>query len=169
MAFFICWLWMVMTCLMQKDAADHAVLVAMYMADVHTELFSLPLLAQVYSWTARLLAALKTFCDWQQIQVSKQCLMSCEMHWEKIKVTIGQLSIAVSGGLQKMYPQTKTKEDWKLELVMLQSWKVTLCALDERSCGQCHACFAPDQAAAPFCKRVARISGKCCFGRHIVV
>ena len=61
------------------------------------------------------MAALQTFCDWQQIQVSKQCFMSDEMQCEKFKVTIGQLSIAVSGGPQKRYPQTKKqkKKHWK--------------------------------------------------------
>ena len=72
--------------------------------------FSLPLLAQVYSWTARLLAALKTVCDLQQIQVSKQCFMSDEMQCEKFKVTIGQLSIAVSGGPRKGIHRQKTKK-----------------------------------------------------------
>jgi hypothetical protein len=72
------------------------------------------LLAQVYSWTARLLAALQTFCDWQQIQVSKQRLMSDEMQCEKFKVTIGQLSIAVSGGPRKGINRQKTKKKhWK--------------------------------------------------------
>jgi hypothetical protein len=38
------------------------------------------------------------------------------------------------------------------------------CALGEKSLGQGHARFAPDQAAAPFCQRAASscpISSKC--------
>lgn len=92
-----------------KDASDPAVLVAIYIFEVHKDLFNLPLLAPVFSWTGRVLVALTTFCAWQKGQVTKQHLISDDVHWLKYATAIDQLSFALRGGPQKRFSSDKHK------------------------------------------------------------
>ena len=84
-----------------NEASDPAVLVAVYIFDIHKDLLNLPILAPHYSWTRKVLDALKSFCDWQKMQVSKLQLMSDSSQWAKYKAALEQLSIALTGGVQK--------------------------------------------------------------------
>jgi hypothetical protein len=99
-----------------EDAADPVVMVALYIFGVHIELLSLPLLAPAYTWTRRILIALKTFCDWQQIQVNKQLLMSDDLHWQKYASSLNQLSVELNGGLQKKVTIDRKKRQFERRL-----------------------------------------------------
>lgn len=92
-----------------SEASDPAVLVALHISGLHKELFSLPLLAPVFTWTGKILAALQAFCAWQQIEVSRQHLISDEVHWLKFAASIDQLSVALKGGLHKKSTTGKHK------------------------------------------------------------
>ena len=91
-------------------------MVALYIFGVHIELLSLQLLAPAYTWTRRILIALKTFCDWQQIQVNKQLLMSDDLHWQKYASSLNQLSVELNGGLQKKVTIDRKKRQFERRL-----------------------------------------------------
>jgi uncharacterized protein YhaN len=99
-----------------EQASDPAVLVAIHINEVHTELFSLPILSPAFSWTHKILVALRTFCEWQKIQVDKQYLLSDEGHWLKYQTAIDQLSSALRGGIQKKVTANKEQRHFEKRL-----------------------------------------------------
>ena len=91
----------------QEKAADPAWLVALYLGNLHTKLFQLPIMAAQFSWTRKALDALRVFVAYQQTVVGKQQLISDSPRWVKFAASLEQLAAALRVGVAKRVAVTK--------------------------------------------------------------
>jgi hypothetical protein len=81
--------------------ADPKLLASLYVGDVHKAVFELKLLSPEYSWTRKVIEALKHFCAWQKGIAAKRQLISSDPSWLKVSTAIDQLTDALKGGIAK--------------------------------------------------------------------
>lgn len=94
--------------LTKKDgASDPAILVAMYMGGIHRTIFQHPLLNPRFSWTRKMLEALKLMIGWQKGNVQHQQLLDDKPVWSKYLAALDGLANALRGGFSKKVSASK--------------------------------------------------------------
>lgn len=99
-----------------SDYSDPAILVSMRISGLHKAIFKLHLMQPGFSWTRKILDALKVFIEWQIDQVGTQHLMSDQKHWLKYKTSLEQLLASLKGGIQKKVYLDKNKRTFDRRL-----------------------------------------------------
>lgn len=88
-------------------ANDPAVLVSIYMNNLHRDIFSMGLMSPACTWTRKALEGLKSYCTWQLAEVSKMMLKSDDPSKQKFKTSIEQLLSDLNSGISKRVNKDK--------------------------------------------------------------
>lgn len=90
-------------------ASDPMFIVAVYMNDLHKLIFSSKLMNPAFSWSRKMLDAVKFFAEFQKTKAAKKRLETDDGVWSRAESAIDQLLVSLKGGFSKAMSAEKTK------------------------------------------------------------